>query len=237
MKTRILFTIDQVTFFRFYWFEMRGNDLYWGSSYKSARGDKTKTKINGTTAILKVPEDFENIEKVMGKYSYHESGIVHYKKDLAGTKTEAENRVKWAKKEEIKEPLRFFAIISKTLKHYDLKISTPTKGKANAIIFKNDENDQNKRMYLEFFITPPGSFQAIEPLIKIDGKLDKIVHQSLNDKLILIIRYGILQNLNDRRPDIEITIIPDEIIVNKIPKNFICRMIHYGFSCLNSLFQ
>ncbi len=84
---------------------MKDNDFYWGSAYKSARSDKASTKFSGTEATITVPENFEILPKLSGKYSYHQSGMTRYKKQLENGLSVYEEHSKGVLKEKLKNQL------------------------------------------------------------------------------------------------------------------------------------
>ncbi len=61
---RLLLTFDNTPFKKFYWFEMRGNDFFWGSAYKSSRAEDAIIKIDGTNTTITVPNDFDKLPKL-----------------------------------------------------------------------------------------------------------------------------------------------------------------------------
>lgn len=95
IRVRLLLTFDNVTLKNFYWFEMKDNDFYWGSAYKSSRAEEATTRIDGTSATITVPDNFDALPKLHGKYSYHESGIVHYKSQLYNGISIKNENAKW----------------------------------------------------------------------------------------------------------------------------------------------
>ena len=112
---------------------MMGNNFYWGSAYKSVRAEDTITKIDGTRTTITVPNDFDKLPRLSGKYSYHESGATHYKSQLENGISIYSEHSKWQLKGDITKPVRFYTIISRTLKNYDKSISNPTKNNAYAL--------------------------------------------------------------------------------------------------------
>jgi hypothetical protein len=211
IKLRLLLTVNKTDFKRFYWFEMKDSDFFWGSAYKSVRSDKASTKFSGTQATIEVPEDFHLLPRLSGKYSYHQSGTTHYKKQLENGLSVYEEHSKWCLKGDIKKPVRFFALISRALKHYDKSIGNPTKDKTYALGINFKPENLENRVYFEFFLAPEGTFERPEPLIKIDKPITDFITHSVSKDLILVIRFAVMSNLAEWHPDKEIAIIPDEL--------------------------
>lgn len=212
IRIRLLLTFGKEIFYKFYWFEMKDDDFYWGSAYQANHSEKTSTSFSNTEKLtIQVPEDFNKLEKNSGKYSYHESGQVHYKINLKDGSSNYRNISNWALKNEISEPVRFFTVLSRTLKHYNKEIKNLTKDNSYALAINFPEDVKDKRVYFEFFLSPPGSFPIPETLLKIDGSLNDIVFHTISPNLILGIRHGIFENLNDWHPDKELSIITDDI--------------------------
>jgi hypothetical protein len=192
IKLRLLFQFDETIYKKFYWFEMKGNDFYWGAAYKSARSEQNLTFYDGIKANIIVPDKFFEFPKTHGKYSFHSSGIVHFKSSISNTISILKDRIRWKQKDDIIFPVRFFIVISKTLKHYDATITNPQKNKSFSIIFGLDSEMLNNRMYFEFFLSPEGKFQYPEPLLKMNQNILKFETHSMNKNLILVIAYGLM---------------------------------------------
>jgi hypothetical protein len=212
IRIRLLLTFDKKTYYKFYWFEMKNNDFYWGSAYKGIHSDKTTIPFDKTNKIsLEIPENIHQLERRSGKYSYHESGIVHYKTNLDKGAPNYRNVSTWLKKNEIKKPTRFHTIISKTLKHYNQEINNLTKGDSHAMAINFPDQVKDKRVYFEFFLSPPGSFEAPPTLLDVSGDTNDIFVHTISPELLLVIRHGVFEGFNEWHPDIEISITTDEI--------------------------
>lgn len=211
IRLRLLLTLDKATFKRFYWFEMKGKDFYWGSAFKSARIEDSMTKIDGTEATITVPDNFDKLPKFHGKYSYHESGAVHYKTQLESGVSVYSEPSKWHLKGEIIKPVRFYTIFSRTLKHYDKTINNPNKDNNYALALNFDPKHENNRVYFEFFLSPEGKFDVPETLIKVDKPITDIVTHTLSKDLILVVRYAVMANMGNWHPDKEIAIMPNNL--------------------------
>jgi len=212
IRVRLLLTFDKVTFKRFYWFEMKDYEFYWGSAYKSARAEETMTKINGTEATITVPDNFDKLPRYHGKYSYHESGAVHYKTQLENGIFVYNEYSKWHLKGDITKPVRFYTILSRTLRHYDSTIKNPNKDNNYALALSFDPKHANDRVCFEFFLSPEGKFDFPETLLKVDIPIVGMVTHTLSKNLILVIRYyAVMSNMSDWHPDKEIAIMPNNL--------------------------
>jgi hypothetical protein len=212
IRLRLLLTFDKTVFRKFYWFEMKGNDFYWGSAYKSASGNTSIKKEEGDLQTkITIPENFDKLTKLHAKFSYHASGSVHNKTQMGNGLSLYENHSQWLLKEEIKKPVRFYTLISRSLKYYDKIINNPNKDNTYALALYFPTKDEESRMYLEFFLSPEGVFNLPVTLMKGNNTPKNIATHSLNQNLILIVRYAIMANMNDWNPDKEISIILDKL--------------------------
>ncbi|PWN71626.1 hypothetical protein C1631_003095 [Chryseobacterium phosphatilyticum] len=212
IRVRLLLTFGKEIFYKFYWFEMNGDDFYWGSAYQANYSEKTTTSFTETKELeLEIPKDFNELEKNSGKYSFHQSGHIHYKINLKDGTSDYKNISIWPKKEEIDKPVRFFTVLSRTLKHYNKQIGNLTKGNSSAVGLNFMEETKEKRVYFEFFLSPAGEFPIPDTLIKIEGNMDSIICHPMSDHLILIIRHGVMENLSDWHPEKELSIIENDI--------------------------
>lgn len=211
IKVRLLLTFDKVAFKRFYWFEMKKNEFYWGSAYKSARAEEAMTKIDGIEATITVPDNFDKLSKFHGKYSYHESGAVHYKTHLDNGFSAYREHSKWHLKGDITKPVRFYTILSRTLKFYDRTINNPNKDYNHVLALSFDSKHADNRVYCEFFLSPEGKFDIPETLIKVDKPVVDIATHTLSKNLILVIRHAVMSNMSDWHPDKEIVFMPNNL--------------------------
>ncbi|MCE4064621.1 hypothetical protein LXM63_05895 [Chryseobacterium gleum] len=212
IRIRLLLTFGKEVFYKFYWFEMKGDDFYWGSAYKANHSEKTTTSFNKTKILkIEVPKDFNELEKNSGKYSFHESGQVHYKINLKDGTSDYKNITNWLKKDEIKCPVRFFTVLSRTLKHYNKQIGNPNKGGSYAIALNFTNEMKEKKVYFEFFLSPPGKFPIPDTLLEMNNNVNNIICQSISSDLVLIVRYAILENFQNFHPEKELSIIENNI--------------------------
>ena len=186
---------------------MKDDHFYWGSAYKS-KGGKDPQKFNGENVTLKIPDDFDSRVGEFGKFSFHKSGHTHYKIN-SPTKNEYFEKGFWGDKNLITQPTRFYWIISKALKFYDATTTNPMKRYSSVLALRNKVEGLNKRLYMEFFLSPAGEFTIPKPVIKTDDLMPNILTHSLNDNLILIVRYAFIGGLDDWRPEIEMVFVPE----------------------------
>jgi hypothetical protein len=212
IRIRLLLTVDKTVFRKFYWFEMKGKDFYWGSSYKSVYGNNSIIKEQGATQTkITIPENYDKFPRVYAKYSYHESGDFHYKTQLENGLSVYNDSRKWLLKDEITKPVRFYTLISRSLKHYNKVIKNPNKDNTFAIAIGLQPKDEVNRLYLEFFLSPVGRF--ILPKAVWKGNLIKwnIATHTISPKLVLIVRFAITTNMNEWYADKEISVILDNL--------------------------
>ena len=194
------------------WFELKGDDLYWGS----AKPDSTNIepiKFDGTNLTLTIPSNVERLNGKSLKGSYHASGQSHFK---LGDKYHG-SKQQLPLKNDIVEPYLFLALMSMPSKHYKSYKKKLTRENSNAIVLSVTESNESNRLFIEFFLTTAGTFSLPSPLLKFNHSLHplpKPITQSLNSQLILAARYYVLGGeLNNWQPDIEIW-------YSLLPKNY-----------------
>lgn len=85
-------------------------------------------------------------------------------------------------------------------------------GYSKTLFFPN--TDKTKRVYLEFYLTPPGTFYFPDDYPKAylinNDIFTKIIMHSLSQKLILLVRFALISNF-DWHNDVEIAIEENKI--------------------------
>lgn len=211
-KMRLLFKVKE-SYYRFYWFEYKDDNLYWGSSSKkhySSIGNVEKLKVepNTNSAIITVNQQAYLDEIKASKYSYHMSGIFHGKE-----KTDQEEntivRAQLPKPADILSPFLLFSLISKPLKGYEFYESSLTKSQTFAMVLNCPESFLNCRLTFEFFLSPIGNFAMPNFLL---NHLSNINMQtfSLNENLVLAFRHAVNNDskFNNWHIDKEILFLP-----------------------------
>lgn len=211
-KIRLLFQTNNSEYRRFYWFELKDRDFYWGSSEKTpAIIEKaalfTSDKNNIT---LKIPDNYEFTKKVSAKYSYHKDGKVHQKKTDKASANIYNTITKWNNIDEITEPKRFTAIISRQLRFYEAYNKKLDSGDTRAIVIRFGPQELENRFYFEFFICREGENVFPEPLLKLSDCEIQYIWQPLNADLFLCIRFVNILGLELWNPDKQIALIPNE---------------------------
>lgn len=184
------------------WFEMKGDDLYWGSAKPNAV-DLEPIPFKGGSISLTVPSVLKVVEGKQLKGSYHASGQTHIK-----VGAQYSGNPQWLPtKHEIQKPLMFAALLTmpaSTYRPYNRKL---TRGQAFAKVLKVSKANAGKRILLEFFLAPAGTFEAPPSLVTLkDGVLPPAPQtQSLNSNLILAVRdYTTEGDLNLWQPSLEV---------------------------------
>src|SRR4051812_48691308 len=80
-RIRILFLHEGV-YRKFWWFEVKGDDLYFGPSTPGRPFDSVD--FDGTEVSLTIPDSFELLAREQLKLSYHASGQIHLKRGTGG---------------------------------------------------------------------------------------------------------------------------------------------------------
>jgi hypothetical protein len=210
IRIRLVFKFKDELFTRFYWFEMRNDELYWGTPYKSKAFDIT-SKIEDNKMNITIPQNFDDLPLVEIKNSYHKSGQVHLKKTDKEGKVQYSEPNHWPIKEQIQKPVNIYTVISKVIKHYDKKIVNPDKGKSYSIRFPITDEFKDKRFYMECYLCPEGAFEFPKPLLLTNIPKENIATISLNKNLILVVRFAMFDSLLDWHPDKEISLLPTKI--------------------------
>jgi len=184
-RVRILLEVDGQNK-SFYWFECKGNDIYWGYSGKASKS--LTTDFSGLTATINLEtcneETFQS-----AKSSFHESGEFHIKMINDNGESKYATVMNWRKKDEIHEPFRIMALFTKAPINYDDYNRSPTRKGSKSLIVKFKDNSKNLRQYVEFYICPEGKFLTPEPMIAVSEKVtDKPFTYSLSNKYILAVR-------------------------------------------------
>lgn len=190
-KLRIFFDCqDRVK--RFFWFEYKENNLYWGSStkqhqIKSDRGFHD-VFIDSDTGRVIIDEPIkENVKKIkFNKFSFHTSGEAHNREvDIDGKQAEP-YKFRWIKFEDIIKSEIFFVVISRPIELYEDYTNKITKGKSHAILVELFENELKRRSMFEFYLSPIDKFEPVSLFIP-DNNI-KFYKYKLNEKINLVFR-------------------------------------------------
>jgi len=212
MKFRILFTCDQLQYIPFYWFEIKGDDLYWGTLNKGLRLKPPTLSFLGNVGKINLVKDFRAFPEKAGKYSYHKSGQIHYKRSKNEDEIVYENVLKWPLKKDITYPIRFYVVITSVLNLYNNFTNNLIKSKYCSMAINLLPENLNQRLYFEFFLSPNGNFPKPTPMLELNPPLLNEFAFALNDRLNIFVNYGTLGNFSDWNPDLEISFLPSKIL-------------------------
>ncbi|GGF24218.1 hypothetical protein [Flavobacterium limi] len=208
-RIRILFKTGESEYRRFYWFELKEKDLYWGPGSKTAVENTSVTFSTPNEGQISIPETLEFAKKTEAKYSYHESGKVHLKKLAPNESPIYEDHSTWKLKDEITELTRFFAIITKPVLNYELYNKKLDSGGSKPFIIDTANDVATTRLYIELFISPIGTF-SLPPSI-LEGHLIVAQQIRLNENLSLIIALNHFKGIDEWHEDKEIIFVPENI--------------------------
>ncbi len=194
---------------QFWWFEMNNNDFYWGPS--------TPGRLLGSFSPesqqleITVPEDRETFEIVRSKASFHESGQFHIKATSTKTSVVDVDVLRGGTdKAAIRAPTRFMTLISKAIKNYKPYERSLTRGKTSAVVIDMSKSEDVSRLYVEFFLSPAGTFTFPPPLLKFKNHiLTSPMTHSMSADLILVMNVYTLSDaseLSSWQPEVEIAI-------------------------------
>jgi len=211
-KIRLLFQTNDSEYRRFYWFKLKDGDFYWGSSEKTTAIMEKATLFTPDKNIinLNVPANYELAKKVYSKYSYHEDGKVHQKITDQTNGNLYKSITKWTNIDEITEPKRFMAIVSRQLQFYKTYNKKLNSENSRAIVIRFKPKELEYRFYLEFFICRKGESIFPETLIKLSNCKIQYIFESLSADLYLCIRFVNILGLELWHPEKQIVIIPNK---------------------------
>lgn len=207
MIVRLFLTIDKKIFRKFYWFQVKGNDLYWGRSTKSKESICDITQTSNSEFKINVGTDFKSLQPLISKFSYHESGQIHIKSENGDQSKSKQVIAKLPSLTNLPMPHRLFCLLSKPLSEYPIENKSHIRvdGVGNGI-WLNGETEAI-RMFIEFFLTKSENEILPDPIIDFGVKSDHIIKQRLSARLILTIRLVKLKNIESWEPDKEILFI------------------------------
>ena len=170
------------------WFQMTGDDLYFGSS-KRESVDLPSVAFSGVSVNLEIPDEVAHVASGGLKASYHESGQFHVK--VAGVMKSAPES--WPDKASLLAPLRVATLITRLpVNHEEYKRSL-TRGNASAVVIDLKEHEAHLRHYFEFFLSPPGQFAIPPTLLQTRNRVvDTPLCSSLSDRFVLAVRHQVL---------------------------------------------
>ena len=205
-KLRLYLSTDHNTHRKFYWFEKKENDLYWGSSAFTFEEIFTLEATTENAFTIYTSNNFKNLKLSKIKYSYHKSGQFHRKRLEDGIYQGKEVLAFWHNINKTIKPQRIYALITKPFFYYPIEKKNLTReGAAGRAILLEGKAGHN-RLYMEFFIIPIGSHSLPDPLINFGTKDFSYINKPLSSKLLLHIRYIRILKLEHWHPDKEIII-------------------------------
>lgn len=205
-RLRILIKTGENEFRKFYWFEMKDKELYWGSSSKMKNHIAPVKSDSDNKIKVQIPREFHESKIAAQKFSYHKSGQLHVKSD-------SDNCYKklsvWCGKEDIKISKRFFVVESKTVSNYPLYLKNNlTANKTNVIAIEFPRELMDSRLYIEFYICPLDHFDPKPPLLFRLKSMRHFFHR-LNNDLLLAGVFSIITIPEDQAKDYEFSFVPD----------------------------
>ncbi len=203
-KLRLYLSTDKNTHRKFYWFELKGDDLYWGSSDATKEAFCNIKRISDDSITFQAPDDFKNLEPSQTKYSYHQSGEFHIKRLKNKTYQLKELVAIWNKKDKISEPQRIFTLITKPLFNYPIEKKKLIRERAAGRSILIEGKAGFNRLFMEFFLIPKGKHLLPKFILDIDKSSFNYINKPLSMDIILFIRYVKIANFEHWHPDKEI---------------------------------
>lgn len=201
------------------WFELRDRDFYWGPPWPVP--DIEGISFAGTSLSIMVPSDLDKLPRARWKASRHASGVMHVNTDGSGALHSGDAYV--GPIEDIRAPTIFAALIDKHPSNYPPCRGSLTRGGSSALVIRIPESQWNARQYLEFYLSPAGSFPTPTPMLRFDRPLrDTPACQSLDPDLdvVLAVRHATLgKAFSDWRPGVGIWCHIDHRIDPPIQRN------------------
>lgn len=208
-KLRLYLMTANNKFQKFYWFELNGNEFYWGNSSPTKIEYSTLKIQTGNTFTIQTREDFKNLNLHLSKNSYHETGQFHIKNMKDGKYSKIDLQKNWIKKNKIQAPYRLLSLISKTISNYPLEEKNMKRKGGKPMLMPIKVNSDNNRLYIEFFLTRPGTHKMPQALIDFGVREQPICYKSLTPELILMAKYTTIKYLEGWHADTEIIFIED----------------------------
>ncbi|HKF96565.1 MAG TPA: hypothetical protein VKB96_18645 [Gammaproteobacteria bacterium] len=116
---------------------------------------------------ITIPEATSLFKAILSKASFHERGDFHIK--LTNQATGATTVAAWQEKmskQSIVSSVRFIVLISKAFESYSSYEGNVTRGNGSPLLLDEPDENASLRFYLEFFLTPAGTFTFLPPLLK-----------------------------------------------------------------------
>ena len=116
---------------------------------------------------ITIPEATSLFKAILSKASFHERGDFHIK--LTNQATGATTVAAWQEKmskQSIVSSVRFIVLISKAFESYPSYEGNVTRGNGSPLLLDEPDENASLRCYLEFFLTPAGTFTFLPPLLK-----------------------------------------------------------------------
>jgi hypothetical protein len=147
------------------WFELRGEDLYWGPGSSGPRHGPHEFP-GGSTIEYDVPADLSSLPADTWKVSHHASGLMHTNSDLDGpVSTDAYiGSVLQARQLQL-----IASCITKPLSEMEEYRRSPTRNGARPIRYAIPDRYWNHRHYFEFYHLPEGPVTWPAPWLTIGG--------------------------------------------------------------------
>jgi hypothetical protein len=184
------------------WVKLRGEDFFWGSPRPAP--DQPSIRLEpGDWTDVSVADDFADLPMASFKTSFHSSGVTHVTTTGSGAQELRDTYV--GPISDLQEPTLFAALITAVPAAREDYVRSLTRGGARALVLDVPESQWTVRWYLDFSITPEGTFESWpSALLRGGGQLPVSAFQSLSEELdlLIVVRAApIGDELNEWQPD------------------------------------
>jgi hypothetical protein len=184
-----------------FWFDPDGDDLYWGPSTPGKFVSVPADPGPDGKVTITIPEDWSDLPTLTTKLSHHASGQVHLK---AGGQIIGEAG-KLPKLDDLAAPLTIGALITKRADQYPVTTKSDERGGATALRIHLDGQDVQRRLYLDFVVTPAGTFDLPPTVLRMGGDIPIVGTRTLGASAILVVRaVGMPEDPAEWHPDKEL---------------------------------
>lgn len=202
VKYRLVFELAPDDHRAFFWFHMRGDDLYWGSMGNGFDADSQP--FDGLSAKITVPDDLRERMPANLKASWHESGRAHLKRS---TRPDERTGRHWGDKHTLERPRLIATVLSKAPELAEPYTKSLDRKDAAAVVFDVPLENRASRHYFEFYLCPPGQFAAPATVLRFDDFVEDrppLLLSLAQDLILAIRRFPLGGPISTWHPDLQI---------------------------------
>ncbi|MFT6922038.1 MAG: hypothetical protein ACJA1C_001036 [Crocinitomicaceae bacterium] len=204
-KLRIYLSTSENEHRKFYWFQMKDEDCYWGNSANRKHSFCSLVDIKQQGFSIQTPKSFKKSQDKTSKYSLHESGQFHIKQVVDGKFTKAKSIENWG---ENVETTLLFSVLAQPFTHYPVEGKKLTRDNSFGRAIVLDGEAANRRLFSEFYLTKVNANSREVSLPKFPMSIaNEAIHHNffpLNSEYYILMRYVMFEKLENWHPDKEL---------------------------------